>query len=166
MLQTIDRALTILVEMTHEDRYTILQAGTNARQEELETLRIECVNIVHAGIEMETRNTQNGSRVTNYDLIKAILDKSAARCATSIEWHKTLLTTDKQPIFLSAMAYYSYRSLQCTKHTGGYNTFYPTLLQHCTEKELPEIHESKRPKNARDVIQLVEKETIESIIEG
>jgi hypothetical protein len=159
MLQTIERFLTFYGKIDAEDRNTILQAAVNPHQTELQMLEHGCFNLVYDQIQMETRMKLRLPKPDDSIIIDTILRSTVDKCQVLINKHPDLIPHRLVPVFMAAMMHFTYRGLQSARGTRTY----PALQSYCVGMQLPEIHISKRPRRASDVIELLETETYESI---
>jgi len=161
MLQTIDRALTIYANMNSEDhpQSTILQAAVTTEQTESSKLLKRCRDVASEACKMEAAIEKNTYPPHSKYTLDEILNYVSQQCNEMQTQFPSIITQERNPIFLSAMMYYVYGRLQYTAGTF----IYQTIKKHCGDIPIPQIHGSKRPISWYKVIELVETETFSSI---
>ncbi len=91
MLQTIDRALTLLVDMESENQMRFLQALSKAESEELESINTQCIAIMTTAEQAKLGGT----------VIKNVLQNAADDLSALQRKHASLIV--KRPYFISAI---------------------------------------------------------------
>jgi hypothetical protein len=145
MLQTIDRALTIYERMSQDDHNVILQANA-ASYDELKPLYDECAKVINDVKKMQSISLQDR------------LKYAADQCNDIKTRHNAIIRNANADVFVSAMLYLVFQQLDDTAGMNKHETI-ETFTGLCILK----IYHSKNPSNVRDVINLVQTETVKSI---
>ncbi len=142
MLQTIDRALTMYEQMSHDDHNTLLEAELSATTK----LKQECDTVL-------------SNVKTMRKTLEDKLNFTVVCCDEIIRRHASIIDQSKRNIFTSAMLYLIINNTELEEREDKYNT----IRSNTSIPVLLKIHPLKTPSTVIQVIDLVQTETDQSI---